>query len=509
MKIWPLMIFIWVSCSHYKPSYRVPTSEQDLRYLVVIGIDGLGSEYLKKANAPHLKKLMSEGSYTYRMRPILPFESSPNWYSVFSGMKEHGLEDFNKRPRDFHWLSTLFKTLKLQRPSQEIGAFYDWKRVSELFEKSYLDKNIFKLTAKGVTLSAGKHISSENASFVFSYFGQLDVAGHRSGFGSKRYMKTLEYLDRQIGHLLTKINQSSKNKQTIVMVLSDRGGIGKRHRSREEYEDEFVPLIIKGEGIKKNHEIKMSAFNYDIAPTAAALLGIDFNKHWSGKVLDEIFENPYNNEVSYFNTPGEKESFPTSKAALNFGNGNVYFFKEGSFTRFSLNNSKYLSGPNSNWNFVGLSGLKDGPNNIDSSFYGGDGFVYFTKGKGLIRFNIKNNKVSFGYPKRVSDRDFKGLKRFMGDGLDCAFYFGNDIIYFFKSDKILAIDGKTNKVVQGFPRPIKDVFSDLSKFDGGANDLDACVNWSNGKAYFLKDEQLIRIDLKTSKMDESYPIKLQ
>jgi hypothetical protein len=510
MKILCLFLFLWVSCSHFKSSERFPTSEQELKHVILIGIDGLGSEYLKKANTPNLKKLMSEGSYTYDLRPTLPYESSPNWYSILSGMKDHGLDDFNKKPRDFHWLSTLFKTLKLQRPSQETGAFYDWKRIEELFEKSYLDKNVYKITARGVALSAGKYISSKKASFIFTYFGQLDVAGHRSGFGSKEYMKTLEYLDKKIGHLITKVDQSDKSKNTVVMVVSDRGGKGKRHRMREESDEEFVPFIIKGDGIKKNYKIEKDIFNYDIAPTIAALLGIDFNKHWSGKVVEEIFETPFDvDEISFYNVPIEKEVFPISQAALNYGNGNVYFFHEGSFSRFALNNSQYLSGPNSNWNFVGLSRLKNGPNNLDSSFYGGDGYVYFTKGKNIIRFNIKTNKVSTGYPKRITNLQFNGLGEFMGDRLDCAFYFGNDIIYFFKGDKVLAVDSRDNEVVKGFPRFTSDVFSDLSKFDGGAKDFDSCINWSNGKAYFFKKDQLIRIDLKQSKMDESYPIKLK
>ncbi len=500
-----------ISCSHQR-SKRLPSSEGQKKQVVLIGIDGLGSEYLKEANLPHLKKLMKEGSYTLKMKPILPLESSSNWYSIFTGKKDHGLIHLNQRPKDFHWLSTVFKTVKLQRPSQKIGAFYDWKRIEELLEGPFFDHNGFYKTGKAVAWKAGRFLSFENSSLGFVYFGQLDVAGHRHGFGSPSYMKMLKEIDDYIGHLITKIKQSKNSENTVIAVISDHGGIGKDHRTEEEYNQEFVPFILSGKGIKKNYEIEEEEiYNYDLAPTLSALLDVLPDSHWDGKVLKSAFEEaPIFDGREIFNAPPEKESFPLASSILNYGNGNVYFFNEGNFFRFKLNQAKFLSGPNSNWNFIGLSRFKNGPNEIDATSYGGDGYAYFFKGEEFIRFNISEDKISSGYPKKISNRHFNGLKKFLdGKPLDCAFYFGNDLIYFFRGEQVLAIDIKNNQIEAGFPRLIENAFSDLSKFKNGAKDIDACTNWLNGKAYFFKNNELMRIDLKTNKSDEFYPLNLK
>lgn len=500
-----LILILGCSSTSYK---RTPTSENPVKHVVLIGVDGLGGKYLEKAKAPHIKALMKSGSYSLKMKNVHPSQSAPNWFSLFSGLEnEHGLVKFNDRPKNFHHITTFFKSFKLQRPSEKIGAFYDWKGIKELIEPAYLDQNTFKLTSKSVAWYAGRFFTNESPLLTFVYFGEVDVAGHRYGFGGKNYFSNIETVDERIGHILSKLEQNDLKDRTVVVLVSDHGGEGHTHGEDNEYHRE-VPFIISGPGIKKDHEIDSDINIYDVAPTLSHILSLAKEKDWKGKIVKDAFVDEVSEDIPHFNI-SDKEGFFKATAALNNRRGVSYFFKEGSFVRFELNGARYSGGPNSNWNYIGLSNFSSGPNDIDAAFDGGNGFTYFFKGKDYMRFNVTTDKPSVGYPKRISNQEFRGLSKFIGNNLDAAFYYGNSHVYFFKGNKVLKFNMKKNRAVSGYPRLISEEFQGTDKFIGGAKDIDAAINWSNGKAYLFKKNQFMRIDLKTHKVDDDFPKELK
>src|SRR5688572_24211384 len=61
------------------------SSTSPVERVVVIGIDGLGGDWVTGANAPTLVALGAAGTWTNAMQNALPTTSSTNWMSMISG----------------------------------------------------------------------------------------------------------------------------------------------------------------------------------------------------------------------------------------------------------------------------------------------------------------------------------------------------------------------------------------------------------------------------------------
>jgi hypothetical protein len=91
-----------------------------------------------------------------------------------------------------------------------------------------------------------------------------------------------------------------------------------------------------------------------------------------------------------------------------------------------------------------------------------------------------------------------------GDNLDAAVNWGNGKAYFFRGDQYVRYDVATDKVDDGYPLPIVQSWAGFGDIGFGDN-LDAAVNWGNGKAYFFKGDQYLRYDVAGNAADGGYP----
>ncbi len=64
-----------------------------IKYVVVIGIDGLSPDGLQNAVTPTIDMMIAEGASTMNARSVLPTSSSTNWMSMISGSgpEQHGV----------------------------------------------------------------------------------------------------------------------------------------------------------------------------------------------------------------------------------------------------------------------------------------------------------------------------------------------------------------------------------------------------------------------------------
>ncbi len=129
-----------------------------------------------------------------------------------------------------------------------------------------------------------------------------------------------------------------------------------------------------------------------------------------------------------------------------------------------------------------------------------NGKAYFFKGRQYVRYDIKTDRVDQGYPKPINNETWPGVPWF--DGIDAAVNWGNGKAYFFKGGQYVRYDIKADRVDPGYPKPINnDTWPGVPWFDG----IDAAVNWGNGKAYFFKGGQYVRYDIKADRVDPGYP----
>jgi hypothetical protein len=122
--------------------------------------------------------------------------------------------------------------------------------------------------------------------------------------------------------------------------------------------------------------------------------------------------------------------------------------------------------------------------------------VYFFKGASYVRFDMVSNRVDAGYPLPIRG-SWQGLAEAgFGAGLDAAVNWGDGWAYFFKGDKYLRFHTVANRVDLP-PSPIASGWTGLGAA-GFGRDIDSCVPWGNGTAYFLKGDRYLGYDMLTS-----------
>ena len=78
-------------------------------HVVIFGVDGLGAQGFRNAQAPRMDRLRCEGSSTVHARGVMPTVSSPNWASMImgAGPEQHGITSNDWKPDRFAQVADL------------------------------------------------------------------------------------------------------------------------------------------------------------------------------------------------------------------------------------------------------------------------------------------------------------------------------------------------------------------------------------------------------------------
>jgi N-acetylglucosamine-6-sulfatase len=107
---------------------------------------------------------------------------------------------------------------------------------------------------------------------------QLDYEG-RGG--------SLRAVDDWVGRIVEALRHTRQLRNTVIVFTSDNGWLNGEHRIPGDkflpYEESIgVPLIIRGPGIAKGRKVSEQVANIDIAPTLAALAGVNARRRMDG-----------------------------------------------------------------------------------------------------------------------------------------------------------------------------------------------------------------------------------
>lgn len=274
--------------------------QKKAKHVIVVGFDGLGAYAIDKADMPNLKKMMQEGAFSTHVRTVLPSSSAVNWASMLmgTGPTMHGYTDWGSQTPEIpsatitqnNRFPSIFTAIKKQNPKAIIGSVYSWGGIGYLLEKPILN---FDLPTEGNELEtqnkAVELIKNEKPSFLFIHFDQPDGIGHSAGHDSPAYYEELKNVDKRIGAIQKAIQEAGIEKETLLIVLSDHGGIEKGHGGKSLMEIE-VPWVMTGPGVIKGKEVKEPIIVYDLAPTVAWALGFKHEDVWRGKPILSFFK---------------------------------------------------------------------------------------------------------------------------------------------------------------------------------------------------------------------------
>ncbi len=270
-----------------------------VKHVIVIGIDGLGGNYLDSAkNIPMMKMMMHEGSYSLHARCIMPSSSADNWAAMTMGAGPAltGYTEWNSdtpeipsRVLDHYGLfPTVIALLRQQKPRSEIGVIYSWSGIGYLFPKKAVNKDDNTNNDSITTAHGVQYIKEKKPDYLFFHFNDVDGAGHSIGWGTPQYYASISKVDQQIGDILQAVKDAGIMDNTVIIVTSDHGGINKGHGGKSLNEME-IPWIIYGAKIKKGKELDQSIMTFDTAATIAYIFGLKTPQVWIGRPVKDTF----------------------------------------------------------------------------------------------------------------------------------------------------------------------------------------------------------------------------
>lgn len=120
---------------------------------------------------------------------------------------------------------------------------------------------------------------------IVVHLPDIDEAGHAYGGASKEYAATADKVDLDLGALVNALQDD----HTTFVVASDHGHIATGGHGGGEDEVIRVPVVIAGPGATVG---RVSGGQEDVAPTAAALLGIPVPRQSIGRIVPSVLTTP-------------------------------------------------------------------------------------------------------------------------------------------------------------------------------------------------------------------------
>jgi Hemopexin len=152
-----------------------------------------------------------------------------------------------------------------------------------------------------------------------------------------------------------------------------------------------------------------------------------------------------------------------------WANGKVYFFKGDRYARYDIASNRIDPGYPlpiaDNWAGLGPAGFAS---NLSAAIDWGNGKAYFFKNDRYLRYDIAADRIDDGFPRAIAD----GWPGFAGAGfgsdIRAAINWGNGKAYFFKADRYLRYDITADRIDDGFPRAIAEGWPSLARVGFGA-----------------------------------------
>lgn len=251
--------------------------------VLLILVDGMRPDAI--CNLPQASKYLHAGACTLSARTVMPSVTLPCHMSLFHSVDpdRHGTttNTYTPQARPIRGLCEVLKDA-----GKRCAFFYDWEQLRDLTRPGSLVHTYFykgsilgwNTTNDLLTQEAISFLRECEPDFAFLYLGYPDDAGHRHGWMSPEYLeaitKSWENIDLIMNHL---------PEDYTVIITADHGGHARTHGENIP-EDMTIPIIAIGKDFPAATTLNDASI-LDLAPTIAALLGVQPDQDWDGKAL--------------------------------------------------------------------------------------------------------------------------------------------------------------------------------------------------------------------------------
>ena len=279
-------------------TYQSFASVKGIKHVILVGFDGWGAYSVPQAEMPTLRKMMENGTYSLQVRSVLPSSSAVNWASMLmaSCPELHGYTEWGSQKPELPSrvigpggiFPSVIGEIETQRPDLKTAVVYNWDGIGYLFERKMTDTVCDMANDDEVIEKTVRIIKEQKPNFLFTYYDEPDVVGHKIGHNTPEYYTQLKKNDTHLEKILQAVKEAGIEKETLIVVAADHGGVNKGHGGKSMSEMQ-TPLIFFGKSVKVQPEMKQSIMVYDIGATIAWIFNLKFPQVWIGRPVKEAF----------------------------------------------------------------------------------------------------------------------------------------------------------------------------------------------------------------------------
>jgi predicted AlkP superfamily pyrophosphatase or phosphodiesterase len=250
--------------------------------VLIVSIDGCRPDCLLRADAPHVRQMMKDGSFTMWATTTEAAITLPSHTSMLTGctIAKHGMranKDDTAATQPI-LVPTIFQLAKETHISTGMAAakskFYIYAGPVDF---SWTPEEPVVQSEK-VADHAIEILKQHQPRLMFVHFGWVDAVGHGKGWGSPEQIAAIEDVDRQIGRVLQALDDTGLRKETTIIVTADHGGATLGHGGLVAT-SQNIPWIITGPNVRPNVDLTRysrggTVRTYDTFATACEVLGI-------------------------------------------------------------------------------------------------------------------------------------------------------------------------------------------------------------------------------------------
>ncbi|MGB0346720.1 MAG: alkaline phosphatase family protein, partial [Balneolaceae bacterium] len=277
-----------------------PQTIKKTEHVILIGVDGMSPDGVKHAHTPVMDEMMVNGAHSETARAVLPSSSGANWASMLNGAgpEQHGVISNSWRTDNFILPATvvnernkfpsIFSVIRKHMPEATLGAIYHWGPIVNYFEEGDVDYSISPDSEEETTNLSVDFILENKPDFTFIHLDHVDGAGHGFGHGTQPYYDSVSKADSLIGLIVQATKDAGIFEDTIFIITSDHGGLGKGHGGPS-LAEMGIPWIISGKHIKQNTLLNFPINTFDSPATVLYALGLDIPFEWIGRPVKGAF----------------------------------------------------------------------------------------------------------------------------------------------------------------------------------------------------------------------------
>ena len=266
-------------------------------HVVIIGVDGFGAQYIPWKLMPNLTKLRDGGHYAVA-RCSYPTSSGTSWMSTLGGTipELHGYRKWNSKRPDVRAFEVtekgippcVFHEVRRQDPSAYTASLYNWDGIgfvhatNEVDHVKYFAEGTLEERDDDAAAECVGQLKAHQPKLTFLYQHLPDCYGHKCGWGTPEYTNACVHLDGNIGRVVKGIDEAGLHDDTVIILVADHGGLGKKH-GMDVIECFEIPFLVSGPAVKSGFRLREPVIGADTAPTALDLLGYSVSEAWRGR----------------------------------------------------------------------------------------------------------------------------------------------------------------------------------------------------------------------------------